>query len=426
MSPPGMRFPAVRDIPYMGVINVVAEASKLGFYNGHPDWTNMGQGQPEVGPMAGAPERLRVIELEPFDAAYGPVNGINELREAIAATYNRQYRRGMASQYTAENVAVASGGRLMLSRAFAILSNVPVAYQTPDYTAYEEMLDYHRYRFIPVHLAADAAGQFRISPARLADEIAAHGLGAFVVSNPCNPTGQVIAGPELKAYVDTCRKGNCLLVADEFYSHFIYTADGKPGAGPISAAAHVADVDTDPVLIIDGITKSHRYPGLRLGWAVGPRAVIDALGRAASAIDGGPSLASQRFALMALEPGRAEQETHALREVFAAKRALVRASLEELGVEFLRGNDATFYLWGNVAGFPAQINDGEKLFRAALAERVMVVPGEYFDINPGKARQGPSRLGNWVRFSFGPPEENLRPGLERLTSMVRRHRSAAR
>jgi hypothetical protein len=39
---------AFRPIPYMGVIWVVAEAMKLGFRNGHPDWCNLGQGQPEV------------------------------------------------------------------------------------------------------------------------------------------------------------------------------------------------------------------------------------------------------------------------------------------------------------------------------------------------------------------------------------------
>lgn len=70
--------PAVRFIPYMGVINVVAEAAKLGFYNGNPEWSNMGQGQPEVGPIEGAPERLLQIELDPHDAAYGHINGIRQ------------------------------------------------------------------------------------------------------------------------------------------------------------------------------------------------------------------------------------------------------------------------------------------------------------------------------------------------------------
>ena len=48
---------AFRDVPYMGVIFVVDEAHKRGFWNGHPDWSNLGQGQPEVGEIAGAPPR---------------------------------------------------------------------------------------------------------------------------------------------------------------------------------------------------------------------------------------------------------------------------------------------------------------------------------------------------------------------------------
>jgi hypothetical protein len=53
---------AFRPIPYMGVIWVVAEAMKLGFRNGHPDWCNLGQGQPEVGEMEGAPPRPSEIQ----------------------------------------------------------------------------------------------------------------------------------------------------------------------------------------------------------------------------------------------------------------------------------------------------------------------------------------------------------------------------
>ena len=54
-------FPMVRDVPYMGVIWVVHEASKLGFRNGHPEWCNLGQGQPEVGDMPGAPARIQNV-----------------------------------------------------------------------------------------------------------------------------------------------------------------------------------------------------------------------------------------------------------------------------------------------------------------------------------------------------------------------------
>ena len=97
-------FPMIRPVPYMGVIWVVHEASKLGFWNGHPDWCNLGQGQPEVGEMEGAPPRIRDVHLAESDQAYGPLGGSQEIREAIAATYNRQYRKGMKSQYTAAMV----------------------------------------------------------------------------------------------------------------------------------------------------------------------------------------------------------------------------------------------------------------------------------------------------------------------------------
>ncbi len=60
---------ALRQIPFMGVIYVVDEAMKLGFRNGHPDWCNLGQGQPEVGEMEGAPPRITEIRVEPSDHA---------------------------------------------------------------------------------------------------------------------------------------------------------------------------------------------------------------------------------------------------------------------------------------------------------------------------------------------------------------------
>ena len=96
----------------MGVIYVVHEASKLGFWNGHPDWCNLGQGQPEVGDIPGAPPRVDEIRFDPADHAYGPVGGTDDLRQAIAEHYNRLYRQGKASQYTKDNVTVADGGAL--------------------------------------------------------------------------------------------------------------------------------------------------------------------------------------------------------------------------------------------------------------------------------------------------------------------------
>ena len=71
---------------------------------------------------------------------------------------------------------------------------------------------------------------------------------------------------------------------DEFYSHYIWRK-GAPAI--VTAAQYVEDVDRDPVVIFDGLTKNWRYAGWRIAWTVGPRSVIEAISSAASFLDGG-------------------------------------------------------------------------------------------------------------------------------------------
>jgi aspartate/methionine/tyrosine aminotransferase len=419
MSTPPSAPASFRSIPYMGVIHVVAEAMKLGFTNGDPDWCNLGQGQPEVGPMEGAPPRLARVDIAPQEHAYGPVNGTDALRARVAEHVNRLYRQGRSSRYGPRNVSIASGGRLVLSRVFASLDRQRIGYQTPDYTAYEDLFDQHRLRLTPVHVPAREEDGFRV-PADVHERaVVEHDLGAWLFSNPCNPTGQVVRGEELERYVRTARTHGCALVCDEFYSHFVYTPDGRPAAGPVSAARYVEDVDEDPVLLVDGLTKCFRYPGWRVGWAVGPADWIDTLGRAASSLDGGPSMPMQHAACEVLEPARADRETTALREVFARKRNLMVRRLRALGIRPARDSEATFYVWASLAELPPPFDDAETFFRRALRRRVLTVPGAFFDVNPGKARPGPSPYRSWMRFSFGPPLDNVALGLDRLEAMLR-------
>ena len=409
---------ALRAVPYMGVIYVVAEAVKRGFVNGHPDWCNLGQGQPEVGEMDGAPERIATVELEPGDHAYGPIEGTPELREAVAAHYNRLYRRGKGSQYTAANVCIAQGGRPALTRAFAALGDQNIGFQLPDYTAYEDLFNLVMSRVTPIPLRAHEEDGFCILPDRLDEAARDAGLGAYLVSNPCNPTGNAVQGEDLERLVAVARKRRMTLLLDEFYSHFHYTPDGEPAAGPISAAPYIEDVEKDPVLLFDGLTKSYRYPGWRVGWILGPASMIENLARAGSALDGGPSRIAQRAALKALEPAQADQETQALREGFAIKRNLMLRELESMGVRFAHPGCSTFYLWGSLEGLPKPFDDAMTFFQRALERKVMTVPGEFFDVDPGGRRAGRSPYKKWMRFSFGPPRDNVELGLRRLRDML--------
>ena len=412
------RVRPIREIPYMGVIQVVHEASKLWFYNGNPDWCNLGQGQPEIGEMEGAPPRLSALQFTQQDCGYGPVAGIDELRELVAEEYNRRFRQGKRSRYTKENVAIAAGGRLMLSRLLATLASVRVGHVIPDYTAYEEMLAYHSHRFTPVPVETAAANGFQIKPSDLDEVIDAERLDAFLLSNPRNPTGTLVAGESLKAYVETARRTGCWLLLDEFYSHFVFEDDGSASSGAVSAASFVEDVDQDPVVLVDGLTKNHRYPGWRIGWVVGPREVVDAVARAASAIDGGPPTVMQRLAVQALQPERSDRETTAMRRGFALKRKEMLEALTGMGIEIPFAGNGTFYLWGKVDRLPASMNTADKFFRAALRAKVMTVPGQCFDVNPGKSRSEEFIDDTWMRFSFGPQIANMRLGLERMRKMI--------
>ena len=93
--------------------------------------------------------------------------------------------------------------------------------------------------------------------------------------------------------------------------------------------------------------------------------------------------------------------------------------LRELGVRFDAEPDGTFYCWGDLSALPEPLNDGMGFFRWALEQQVICVPGEFFDINPGKRRSGRgSRFRRYARFSFGPELEAISAGLERLQAAL--------
>ncbi len=402
----------------MGVAQAMVDAAEFGYRNGRPDWCNLGQGQPDVGRIEGAPNRLTWITLEPHDQSYGPAGGIDELREAVANHYNRLYREGEDSRYKKENVSIASGGRLMLSRIFATFDSISVGYKYPDSSAYHDLFSHHLDRVKPVPVQVGRDESFRLDPARLGKVIAAQKLKAFLIGNPCNPTGDLIRDADLKSYLTAARKNKCTLIFDEAYSHYIYGEDGAPGNGPVSAAAYVRNVERDPVLIVDGLSKNFRYPGWRLSWVVGPSNVIQNLERAATGLDGGPSLPSQRLGIKALDPERADEETTAVRRLFARKRIAMMEGLEALGIRCEHAPLGTFYVWADVSGLPKSLNDADAFFKAGVGRKVITVPGRFFDINPGGVHPPMKELKKWVRFSFGPSEDKITTGLERLGEII--------
>src|ERR1700674_4782944 len=320
------QIPAFRAVPRTGVIYVTTEAARSGYLPGDASWCNLGQGQPETGALPGAPARVQQVPIDVDDQEYAPVAGIWELRETVASLYNRLYRPGLPSQYTAENVSVSGGGRPSLTRAAASLGHVNLGHFLPDYTAYEELLDiFKAFTAIPILLEGERGYAFTADDLRR--ELAGRGLSALLASNPCNPTGKLVQGDELARWIDVARDLDCTLLLDEFYSHYIWT--GAPGRLPVeSAARYVEDVNADPVVLFDGLTKNWRYPGWRVTWTVGPAKVIEAVASAGSFLDGGGSRPLQRAAIALLEEDLVRKETHAIQAAFREKRDKMIARLD--------------------------------------------------------------------------------------------------
>jgi aspartate/methionine/tyrosine aminotransferase len=408
------QIPGFRTVPFTGVIYVMAEAQRQGYRYGHPEWCNLGQGMPETGPLPEAPPRVEVVPIAMDDQEYAPVAGIPELRQAVAAMYNTLHRKGKASQYTERNVCICGGGRASLTRAVAALGEINLGHFLPDYTAYEELLDIFKlFTAIPILLEGSRGYEFSLEDLRR--EITGRGLSAILLSNPNNPTGKVIHGVELEGWVATARELQCALLLDEFYSHYVW-ADG---GSVMSATQYVDDVDRDPVIVFDGLTKNWRYPGWRCTWIVGPRGVIDAVSSTGSFLDGGGSKPLQRAAVPLLAPEIVRAETQAIRQAFLRKKQILKAGLESAGMRLDLDPAGTFYCWADVSTLPSGINDGMAFFKAALKEKVICVPGEFFDINPGKRRSGrPSRFRQYVRFSFGPEERSVVEGVARIRRLV--------
>jgi aspartate/methionine/tyrosine aminotransferase len=411
-------FAAFREVPRTGVIYVTTEAQRRGYSPSSDDWCNLGQGMPEAEALPGAPPRITELPILAGDQEYAPVAGLWELREAIAGYYNDLFRRGMGSKYTAENVAVSGGGRSALTRVAASLGNINLGHFLPDYTAYEELLSVFRL-FSPIPILLEPERGYAFSGADLRREVLGRGLSAILASNPANPTGKVIGGQDLSDWVGQARELDCALIFDEFYSHYIWRPDLVAQGAIETAARYVEDVDRDPVVILDGLTKNWRYPGWRVTWTVAPKRIIEGVVSAGSFLDGGGSRPLQRKAIDLLHPTAAMAETRAIHTEFGKKRAKLLNGLRDLGFTVDLPPEGTFYVWASAQHLPASISDGMSFFRAALERNVITVPGEFFDVDPGKRRGGrPSRFRRHLRFSFGPALNKLELALDRFKELI--------
>jgi len=424
VNPEEETVPGIEHPGSTGVIYCSDRAMANGFnYACSHEWANLGQGAPEVGPIPGAFIRPQAIPMPEDSLEYAPTTGVKALRDAVAKLYNDTYRQGKASQYTYENVCIVPGGRSGLSRIAAVVGDVYTSYQIPDYTAYDQVLSAFK-RLVPVPTALDPKRKYRFDTEQARKDIQNQGLAVILASNPRNPTGQVIRGKELKDLVGLAKEGTTLIL-DEFYSWYIYPENESEFGQSVSSAKYIEDVNEEPVIIVDGLTKNWRLPGWRVCWVIGPKNLVTALSQSGSFLDGGANHPMQLAAIPLMNPERVRAEKIALQRHFKAKRDFVLKRLHQLHLDVDIPPNSTFYIWLNLEKLPAPLNNGLTFFEELLKEKTIVIPGIFFDINPSHRRNlFNSPCHHFVRISFGPPIEDLNKGLDAIERVLKKARSS--
>ncbi len=375
----------LQQFPPMGVYETLFKfADATDRYMGDPGTHPWAQGYPLTTQLPGGPALPDRIDLVPTDLKYPKATGEIELRERIADYYNEYYDAGI----TPEHVAVFAGGRPGILATLAFLeADVGIAVEETEYTPYYDMLKILRREVHLIPSNADnrfrpAASDYDVSPPGDTERV------MLIKSNPCNPTGVMTGGNELKDLIGKYSQPGRGALFDEAYEFY---CDPEPE----SALKYIDDIDQTDIFVVGAATKGLQVPGMRTGWVIAAERHIEIFRNYSSFGMGGISRASQLYVADLLEPARVSQARQAVNDFFTSQRERYKAGLEDLGFELYTG-DGGFYHWGRLPGTPSADEFNERLF----AHEAGILPGVLCDMARRKGEDGP--LHRFIRFSFGP------------------------
>ena len=351
---------------------------------GDPGTHPWAQGYPLTTQLPGGPELPDRIDLVSADLKYPKATGELELRERIAAYYNEHYAAGISP----DHVAVFAGGRPGILATLAFLErDVGIAVEETEYTPYYDMLEILNRE---VHLIpSNAENNFRPSRPDYAIKPPGDTERVFLVkSNPCNPTGVMTGGDDLRNLVEAYSQSGHGALFDEAYEFY---CDPEPE----SALKYVTDIDATDIFVVGAATKGLQVPGMRTGWVIAAERHIEIFRNYSSFGMGGISRASQLYVADLLEPARVKHAREAVNEFFTAQRKRYETGLLELGFELFTGNGG-FYHWGRLPGELSADEFNQRLFQHEAG----ILPGVLCDMARRKGDAGP--LHRFARFSFGP------------------------
>lgn len=384
----------VKPSPTIAVTTKAAELKAAG-----RDVIGLGAGEPDFD----TPDNIKEAGIAAIRAGktkYTAVDGIPELKQAICD----KFRRDNGLSYTPAQVSVGTGGKQVLYNALMATLNPgeEVVIPAPYWVSYPDMVLLAGGE--PVIAPATLETDFKLSPEALEAAITPR-TKWFIFNSPSNPTGAGYTRDELKALTDVLmRHPHVWVMSDDMYEHLAY--DDFTFCTP----AEVEPALFDRTLTVNGVSKAHAMTGWRIGYAAGPEKLIGAMRKIQSQSTSNPCTISQWAAVEALSGPQDYIAPN--NEMFARRRDLVVAMLNEIEGVTCPKPEGAFYVYPSIAGLigktskgGAEITDDEAFATALLEETgVAVVFGAAFGVSPN------------FRVSYATSDDVLKEACTRIQS----------
>ncbi|WP_337018736.1 pyridoxal phosphate-dependent aminotransferase [Oceanobacillus massiliensis] len=388
----------VKTLSPSSTLAITAKAKELK-KQGH-DVIGLGAGEPDFN----TPDYILEAAKEAMDKGmtkYTAAGGIVELKQAIS----RKFRTDNGLEYPNDQIIVTTGAKHALYTLFQVLLNNgdEVIVPTPYWVSYPEQIKLAGGS--PVFLNASEANHFKITPDELENTITDK-TKAVIINSPSNPTGMMYNKQELEEIGKVCLKHDILIISDEIYEKLIYTEN------PHISVASLSDELKGQTIIVNGVSKSHAMTGWRIGYAAGPKEIIQAMTNLASHSTSNPTSISQYAALAAYETEVGTTEE--LKQIFSDRLDVFYELINAIpGINCIKPEGA-FYLFPNAIE-AAQANGFSNVdeWVAALLEeeKVALVPGSGF----GSPKN--------VRLSYALSMEELKEAAKRIKRFVENHQA---
>jgi aspartate/methionine/tyrosine aminotransferase len=359
---------------------------------------NLAQGFPDFP----APAEIKKAAQEAIAAdinQYAITWGAKSLRDAIA----RQMQEWQGLHVDPEKeIAVCCGStEAMIATLLAVCNKGDeVVVFEPFYENYgpDSILSGAKPRFVKLHPPLSADGEWTFSEIELREAFQHH-TKAIILNTPNNPTGKVFSRKELELIRDLCVEYNVLAITDEIYEHILYD-----GAQHISIAR--LEGMRERSITINGLSKSYSVTGWRVGWAVAPPAITNAIRKVHDFLTVGAPAPLQEAGAAALSMPATYY--HELAERYRARRDHLIPALEKAGFRCFRPRGA-YYVMTDISAFDFP-NDVE--FARYLVQEIGIacVPGSSFYKHPHDGSQQ-------VRFAFCKRPETLDEAARRLEKL---------